>query len=386
MRVTHTEFCGAINHATSYPMHNDALSGEHVPARPMVLPINPGDGTTFPWLSGIATRFEKYKFTSVSLTYRPTCSTLENGGLAICPILDPNDPVPDDRHTLMNAQNTVVVPVFNVASSSFPRPALRPTDTMYIREKSAELMDPAERRTTDLGYFAVLLTDTDVYDSSQVPKNYGDVFITYTVELSAPRARSNVGKGAFIGGEEHTSTHLGQDRHHPVWHRNLHNKGPRALVNNASTLNVFLEHQADVYKHAITGHPIDYSAVVFKEPFEGVIELTNVNSTEQGTENTADLMANGRHLTEHNTDVDVTKWALQTGAKHQHRFCKIKPLRTIRAGLHKVKHTVKVVAQAGETLALAMEHYGVNMNTFTEALLSEVPEELLNTLPLLLAL
>jgi predicted nuclease of predicted toxin-antitoxin system len=385
MRITHTEFCGALNHNTCTPMHNDVISGENVPAKPLILPINPGDGSTFPWLSGISTRFEKYKFTRIRVMYKPTCSTLENGGMAICPILDPNDPVPDDRHTLMNAQNSVVVPVHRAVSCGFPAAAMRPTDTMYIRDKHIELLDPAERRTTDLGYYAVMLTDTNPYADEQVPRNYGDVFIQYTVELSAPRAKGSTGKGAYIGDPDQVSNNIQTGEHGSFWHYNIHRKnGARGLVNDNSTLHVELEHNRDSYRHITTDKDINYSAIVFKEPFEGIAEITNVNNTEVGDDETANIMANGRSLQDHESS--TMHWQLQTGGKHAHRLCRVKPLRTIKDGLFKVKHTVKVVAQAGETLAVALEHHGVNMAHWGEVLLSEVPEALLDTLPLLLAL
>lgn len=385
MRVTHTEFCGALNHNTSTPMHNDAISGEHVPAKPLVLPINPGDGATFPWLSGIATRFEKYKFTRIQLKYLPTCSTLENGGTAICPILDPNDPVPQDRHTLMNAQNTMVVPVHRQAMCNFPTAALRKTDTMYIRDKHGDLLDPAELRTTDLGYFAVILTDTNPYQDDTIPRNYGDIFISYTVELTAPRAKPNASKGAYIADPNLTPyAHNVQTIHGALWPETVINDaGPRGLLNDASTLNVEVEHTKDVYKHVDSGKDIEYAAVTFKEPFEGVMEVTNVNTNEQGAINSANIVANGKVLSEHD---GTHKWELQTGAKHKHRLCKVKPLRTIRSGLHKVKHTVKVVAQAGETLAMHLNNHGVDLTTWAEVLLSEIPEELLTVLPALAAL
>lgn len=177
MLIHHREFCGTLNHETSKPAYHHPDSNEKVSASPFKLPINPGDGRTFPWLAGLSGRFEKYRFRSLKFSYQPTCSTLENGGVALCPIYDPADPVPTSRSDLMNAEGAARGAVYRPLNLSVPSSKMRHNDTMYIREFHEELVDEAELRTTDLGYIAAILTDTNTAETDSM--NYGDIFVEY---------------------------------------------------------------------------------------------------------------------------------------------------------------------------------------------------------------
>jgi len=57
--------------------------------------VNPGDVDTFPWLSGIANRYEKYKFKMLKFIYVPQCSTATAGTVSLVFDFDPNDAPPN---------------------------------------------------------------------------------------------------------------------------------------------------------------------------------------------------------------------------------------------------------------------------------------------------
>lgn len=57
----------------------------------LFIPVNPGLSATFPWLSGIASRFESYKLMNFRVKYVPQVSTITNGGIAISPDYDSSD-------------------------------------------------------------------------------------------------------------------------------------------------------------------------------------------------------------------------------------------------------------------------------------------------------
>lgn len=58
---------------------------------PTSLRINPGDVSVFPWLSGIAGRYEKYKFKKLKFTIVPQVPTTQPGSLGLYFDYDPTD-------------------------------------------------------------------------------------------------------------------------------------------------------------------------------------------------------------------------------------------------------------------------------------------------------
>ena len=379
MRIHHREFCGTLNHSSSKPSYHHPVTNVKHEAEPFILPLNPGDGRTFPWLSGFAGRFEKYKFLNLSVSYKPTCSTLKGGGVAICPIYDPSDPVPTDRYTLMNAQNVVRGPVYQSLNCPIPRSNLRWNDTMYIREFHAELVDPTEMRTSDLGYIAVVLTDTD--PTEEVIENFGDLFVEYTVEMMSPRVGARAAKVCHIS--SFGQSHPFEAKYPALFHPDTYKSNDRALISPHSTLMVDMDHAADsVYMVGLDDStPVDYSAITFKEPFSGLMTVTSNNKNTQAQDKECTVVCNGIKLQDEFSE--DTLWTLKDGATHQHRFAKVKPLRSIKNGISSAVHTVKVVAQAGETLAMTMAHASQLLDHYAEIVLTEAGPLLLDAMELL---
>jgi len=385
LRIHHREFCGTLNHVTSTPAYNHPVTNTKQAAIPMTLPLNPGDGQTFPWLNGVATRFEKYKFHSLRFSYEPTCSTFENGGVAICPIYDPNDPVPSDRMTLMNAQGVKRGPVWEKLSLSIPSSAMRPNDTMYVREYHSELIDPAEQRTTDLGYVAIVLTDTNPIDDPI--RNFGDVFVEYTVDLLSPRVGLAASKCAYIHAEDVTDVFAPVDSAHQPLLQTDTDFASREVISPNSTIMFDLEHSGGdgsdeeaVYKTE-SGTNVRYTALTFREPFTGLAYITVDVPDHLGTDPVT-VMINGQAM----DSETVTELQLQTGNQHPHRFARVKPLKAIKSGLTSVAHAVKVVAQAGESLAMSLNHQIPDgENKIVQLILTEAAEAIMDALPVLLA-
>lgn len=53
--------------------------------------INPADGATFPWLSGVARKYEKYRFRKLKFTMVPHAPTTASGTLGMYVDYDPSD-------------------------------------------------------------------------------------------------------------------------------------------------------------------------------------------------------------------------------------------------------------------------------------------------------
>lgn len=63
--ISHMEYIGDVETA--------------VPNAEYTFQCNPQNGTTFTWLSALATRFEMYRFKRLKFTYKPSCSTATTG-------------------------------------------------------------------------------------------------------------------------------------------------------------------------------------------------------------------------------------------------------------------------------------------------------------------
>lgn len=329
MLVSHKEFCsnispsvvdvGGANPTTNMP---DQLT-------PLQLMINPGDGRTFPWLNGVAMRFEKYKFRSLKLEYLPTCSTLESGGIAISPIYDPADPLPTYRTALYNAEGTKRGPVYKPLT--VPIPSKRISHEKYVRVTHEGLVDANELRLSDLGYFAISLTDT----SSKI--NFGDIFISYTVELSCPRLGDSTALSGHYSWRGDTRCPSGE---HPSPLGLGHNTVESRDGQHPSNTVMF-----DVLSDSVTyetsgGNALNTSIIEFKEPFSGVMTYYGQDQATSvaGTAPTGGLGVN-------NPD-----WALQAGESHKKPWAITELFHSVTDGVGAAIQTVKVIAEAGQVI------------------------------------
>jgi hypothetical protein len=249
---------------------------------------------------------------------------------------------------------------------------------MYVREFHSELVDPSEQRTTDLGYIACVLTDTDPTENSSL--NFGDIFVEYTIDLSSPRVGSATAKVCHISSFNHSHEFAGTFP--PLFPADRYSADgtERALISDHSTLMVDMEHNAGTTYHLENSeYPIEYSAITFKEPFSGTMTVVSNDKGNPNSETT--VMCNGIRLQEEFSERNT--WNLQPDAVHQHRFAKVKPLRTIKNRLDSAVHIVKVVAQAGETLAMAMATGASYAEHYAEIILTEAGPLLLDAMELL---
>lgn len=263
MTITHREFVGTINEKTSTVGEVGSNNFRTMPV-PLRVSMQPGDGRAFPWLNQIAVRFEKYKIKKLIYVYEPTCATTKSGGIALCPIYDPADPVPATRTDLLNAEGVVRGAVHNELRLLIPQRRMRHNDTLFVRSSHEGLMDSNELRLTDLGYMAVSLSDANA------DINYGDLFVEYTIELSSPRVGARVGKSACISRRDFTNYTTSANTAHTSMFGSLANGGPsvdsRLHHAPASTLMVDAEHHQE---KDLNGHNLDTNRFTFKEPFTG---------------------------------------------------------------------------------------------------------------------
>nr|WRQ65084.1 structural protein [Tolivirales sp. gcode 6] len=134
--------------------------------------INPGDSDVFPWLSGIAQRYEKYKFRKLKFTIVPQVPTTQAGSLGLYFDYDPTDQTAVTASSFFSNMNAVTKQIWMEASTT----AVAQQSTLYVSELNDRVNE--NRKWYDYGrinYFLQSGTNANAY-----------LFAEYEVELSKP--------------------------------------------------------------------------------------------------------------------------------------------------------------------------------------------------------
>lgn len=139
--------------------------------------LNPGSSTMFPWLSGIANGFEKFRFESVRLDIVPRNPTTVGGQVYAAFDYDFNDPVAKTAVELMTNRGAVSSDVWSPCSLVVDM--ARANADMPFRYVDNTMRNDEGARWRYPGYFMIAIAGCAAAVSF-------DVFIVYTVRLSLP--------------------------------------------------------------------------------------------------------------------------------------------------------------------------------------------------------
>jgi hypothetical protein len=178
IRVTHTEYL--MDLTTTGPGFNATM-----------YPIQPGVGTLFPWLSVISSRFNRYRFNRLQFLYEAKCSSQSSGSVILAADSDASDPVPATKSEVCSYQmfkDTV--------------PWVSETLNLPSQDLNANLPFHFVRTGT------IANTDIKTYDSgnfilvtSGIPAGtYGEIYVSYDIELDTPILTDSVGGSAIASG------------------------------------------------------------------------------------------------------------------------------------------------------------------------------------------
>lgn len=176
--VRHKEFIGSISGSANFTVQK-------------TLQINPGNSVTFPWLSGVAARFQEYKIRGMVYHYVPTSGTAVSGtNSALGSVMfqtsyRANDTAPASKVTMMNEYwATEAVPSETFCHPIECDPKENPFNIQYIRTGTIPSSD--NQLLYDLGTTYVATA------GMQSTNIVGDVWVTYEIELKKPIVDSNV--------------------------------------------------------------------------------------------------------------------------------------------------------------------------------------------------
>lgn len=152
--------------------------------------IQPGYSEMFPWMSGLAQQYEKYRIRSLRYEFVPRVPATFSGQVVMAIDQDPNDPFPSEdfsgRQVLMSHLGAVSGSVSQHLTMNYPfslgaeRYVRADTDTGTV-----------EPRTADAGVLFV-----GVFGSAGTVL-VGDLIVSYEIEFTMPQLRrGNPGTGA----------------------------------------------------------------------------------------------------------------------------------------------------------------------------------------------
>lgn len=156
------------------------------------LEINPGNPETFPWLSGVAARFQEYRIKGLVFHYIPSSgSAVASTNAALGTVMiqtsyRSNDNAPTSKVELLNEYcSSEAVPSEAFCHPIECDPKENPFNVQYIRTGGIPQGD--SKLLYDLGVTHIATSGQQVNG-----KVLGDLWITYEIELKKPVVASNV--------------------------------------------------------------------------------------------------------------------------------------------------------------------------------------------------
>lgn len=177
--VRHREFIATLNSATTFTVQNS-------------FDINPGNATLFPWLSGVASRFQEYKIRGMVYHYIPTSgSAVASTNSALGAVMlqtsyRASDSAPTSKIEMLNEYNSnESVPCETFCHPIECDPKENPFNVQYVR--TVDTPTTEDKLLYDLGTTHVAVQGCQT-DGNPI----GDLWVTYEIELKKPIVSSNI--------------------------------------------------------------------------------------------------------------------------------------------------------------------------------------------------
>lgn len=177
--VRHKEYLGEVRSSTTFNVQQSFV-------------LNPGNPSTFPWLSDIAAKFQEYRIRGAVFHYVPSSGSVASGtnpGLGTVMLQTTyrsTDTIPANKVEMLNEYcANEVVPSEPMAHPIECDPKENPFNIQYVRTGAVPATDT--QLIYDLG-----VTHLAVSGQQASGNVIGDLWITYEVELKKPVVSSNV--------------------------------------------------------------------------------------------------------------------------------------------------------------------------------------------------
>lgn len=191
--IRHREYIGPVYGAQNFTVQSNFV-------------LNPGMSATFPWLSGIATKFQEYRVNGAVYHYIPSSGSAVSstnpalGTVMMSTSYRATAPPPTDRIQMLNQYWSSE----SVPSEAFVHPLecakfSSPTDVLFTRGTVLPTTDNA--MMYDFG-----ITSIATGGQQSTGNALGDLWLTYEVEFLKPQVNSNVDFGGLFAMAKSTTT------------------------------------------------------------------------------------------------------------------------------------------------------------------------------------
>lgn len=177
--IRHREFVTTVNSSENYDVQAS-------------FDINPGNYHLFPWLAGIASRFQEYKIRGMVYHYVPTSgSAVASTNAALGAVMlqtsyRASDAAPASKIEMLNEYNSnESVPCDAFCHPIECDPRENPFNIQYVRSNTPAALE--DKLLYDLG-----TTHLAVQGCQTTGNPIGDLWVTYEIELKKPIVSSNI--------------------------------------------------------------------------------------------------------------------------------------------------------------------------------------------------
>jgi len=177
--VRHKEFVTTVNSSQAFQVQGS-------------YEINPGNVVLFPWLAGVAARFQEYKIRGMVYHYVPTSGAAVSstnaalGSVMLQTSYRASDSPPTSKIEILNEYNSnESVPCEPFCHPIECDPKENPFNIQYVR--SVETTATEDKLLYDLG-----TTHVAVQGCQTTGNPIGDLWVTYEIELKKPIVASNI--------------------------------------------------------------------------------------------------------------------------------------------------------------------------------------------------
>jgi hypothetical protein len=195
-RIRHREYIQDISANTGTPSTFKVES----------LDLNPGRPATFPWLSQVAQRFEKYKFEKLHFDYETEAPSTLGGTLVLAVDYDASDRAPLSKQQAMAYQNSARSSPWNMCKHISSKENLSQQKAYFVRSRA--LGANCDIKLYDVGKLHVISQGITTASAE-----LGELYVEYDIVLQTPALNGIVISGgmATSGGTKTNANPFGDD-------------------------------------------------------------------------------------------------------------------------------------------------------------------------------